>query len=384
MGVPGADDVMLNYQSTSFHDALAVRDLLGRRPAPEFEAWLQAGRTGRRGRPDPGPTGSAPTACRRRSPACWRRSRGRWRRERETDRPDLPGTAHPAPAFIKRRFHRQPCHRRPARRRAGTGFGRTRRRGSGSPAVVRRWRHRRIWRSSWPMPAARDAVHDPLGPGFALPATSRPALAPRGLGLLAAESRAGERGDLPDPSGPGPAPVRGGRGAAGRRGAGRRGGCGPGRRRRAVGPRGGQVQVPPLLTALLERLDAADPPWRLAPTVIVAEGRVAVGDAVAAALGAAMAVVLIGERPGLSSPDSLGVYLTRPAPAGPDDRCRTQLPLQHPAGGDATGRGRASPGLADGGGTPAGDERDRPQRTAPTGQACRRRISADRGRVGPG
>ncbi len=40
MGVPGADDVMLGYQSTSFHDALAMRDLLGRRPAPEFEAWL--------------------------------------------------------------------------------------------------------------------------------------------------------------------------------------------------------------------------------------------------------------------------------------------------------------------------------------------------------
>ena len=41
MGVPGADDVMLNYQSTSFHDALYVRELLGRRRAPEFEAWLQ-------------------------------------------------------------------------------------------------------------------------------------------------------------------------------------------------------------------------------------------------------------------------------------------------------------------------------------------------------
>jgi len=40
MGVPGADDVMLNYQSTSFHDALYVRDVLGLRPAPEFEAWL--------------------------------------------------------------------------------------------------------------------------------------------------------------------------------------------------------------------------------------------------------------------------------------------------------------------------------------------------------
>jgi ethanolamine ammonia-lyase large subunit len=40
MGVPGADDVMLNYQSTSFHDALYVREVLGLRPAPEFEAWL--------------------------------------------------------------------------------------------------------------------------------------------------------------------------------------------------------------------------------------------------------------------------------------------------------------------------------------------------------
>ncbi len=40
MGVPGADDIMLQYQSTSFHDALYLRSLLGLRPAPEFEAWL--------------------------------------------------------------------------------------------------------------------------------------------------------------------------------------------------------------------------------------------------------------------------------------------------------------------------------------------------------
>ena len=40
MGVPGADDIMLNYQSTSFHDALYLRRVLGLRPAPEFEAWL--------------------------------------------------------------------------------------------------------------------------------------------------------------------------------------------------------------------------------------------------------------------------------------------------------------------------------------------------------
>jgi ethanolamine ammonia-lyase large subunit len=55
MGVPGADDVMLGYQSTSFHDALAMRDLLGRRPAPEFEAWLQRrGLMDERGRIRPG------------------------------------------------------------------------------------------------------------------------------------------------------------------------------------------------------------------------------------------------------------------------------------------------------------------------------------------
>lgn len=40
MGVPGADDIMLNYQSTSFHDALYLRKVLGLRPAPEFEQWL--------------------------------------------------------------------------------------------------------------------------------------------------------------------------------------------------------------------------------------------------------------------------------------------------------------------------------------------------------
>jgi ethanolamine ammonia-lyase large subunit len=41
MGVPGADDIMLNYQSTSFHDALYARKVLGLKPAPEFEQWLQ-------------------------------------------------------------------------------------------------------------------------------------------------------------------------------------------------------------------------------------------------------------------------------------------------------------------------------------------------------
>ena len=41
MGVPGSDDIMLNYQTTSFHDALYARRVLGLKPAPEFEAWLK-------------------------------------------------------------------------------------------------------------------------------------------------------------------------------------------------------------------------------------------------------------------------------------------------------------------------------------------------------
>ncbi|MCB1792348.1 MAG: ethanolamine ammonia-lyase subunit EutB [Gammaproteobacteria bacterium] len=41
MGIPGSDDIMLNYQTTSFHDALYVREVLGLRPAPEFDVWLQ-------------------------------------------------------------------------------------------------------------------------------------------------------------------------------------------------------------------------------------------------------------------------------------------------------------------------------------------------------
>jgi ethanolamine ammonia-lyase small subunit len=63
-----------------------------------------------------------------------------------------------------------------------------------------------------------------------------------------------------------------------------------------------------LLGKLMPRLEAEG--WRLAPLTVVLQGRVAVGDEIGSLLGGRLVVVLIGERPGLTSPDSLGVYLT--------------------------------------------------------------------------
>ena len=64
----------------------------------------------------------------------------------------------------------------------------------------------------------------------------------------------------------------------------------------------------PLLDALLPALDVEH--WNLAAVCIVSQGRVAIGDEIGHLLGAKLVVLMIGERPGLSSPDSLGVYIT--------------------------------------------------------------------------
>jgi ethanolamine ammonia-lyase small subunit len=78
-----------------------------------------------------------------------------------------------------------------------------------------------------------------------------------------------------------------------------------------------QCHALPVLAATLTPLQAEG--WRVAPLVFVHQGRVAIGDAVAAQLRAGAVAVLIGERPGLSSPDSLSAYLTwRPGPSTTD------------------------------------------------------------------
>lgn len=69
-----------------------------------------------------------------------------------------------------------------------------------------------------------------------------------------------------------------------------------------------QAHAGPVLATLVPTLEHEG--WRIAPIVLVRLGRVAVGDRVARALGAHSVAILIGERPGLTAPDSMGVYLT--------------------------------------------------------------------------
>jgi ethanolamine ammonia-lyase small subunit len=86
----------------------------------------------------------------------------------------------------------------------------------------------------------------------------------------------------------------------------------------------------PLLQALRARLEPES--WVLAPVVIVEQGRVAVGDEVGELLGAKLVVVLIGERPGLSSPDSMGLYITWAPRVGLTDERRNCISNVRPAG----------------------------------------------------
>ncbi len=93
---------------------------------------------------------------------------------------------------------------------------------------------------------------------------------------------------------------------------------------------GVQAQAPALAAALRERL-AADG-WVLAPPVVATQARVALGDEIGAALGAAAVVMMIGERPGLSALDSVGIYLTWAPRPGRTDAERNCISNIRPAG----------------------------------------------------
>ena len=85
----------------------------------------------------------------------------------------------------------------------------------------------------------------------------------------------------------------------------------------------------PFLDAVLPTLKDD---WHIAPLCVVKEARVAVGDEVGEVLGAKMVVVLIGERPGFSSPDSLGIYMTLGPRVGLTDESRNCISNIRPQG----------------------------------------------------
>lgn len=288
MGVPGADDVMLGYQSTSFHDAQFLRQTLGLRPAPEFETWLHE-----RGVVD--------------------------EQERVQSVEDVArglGAGSSEAALMLSGASREELQRRwapftPARvalPRAGASV-------ATSERLDFQFCHAN----------ARDAVNW-LFDREALEAKLR-AL---GLETLRLESDAPDRADFlqrPD---------------WGRR-------LSPASRADldafaaansafdlAVVVSDGlsalaiERHAAPLLKALLPLWAARN--WRLSPLALVSNGRVAIEDEIGQQLGARLALILIGERPGLGVPDSLSAYLVCGPRVGNTDERRNCLSNIRPAG----------------------------------------------------
>ena len=319
MGVPGADDVMLNYQSTSFHDALYVRRVLGLRPAPEFEAWLERMAIlspGGGARLTRAPVGRA-------AGVCQGVADGRTDGQVSHD----PVVSNPWSAL--RRL--TPAH---------VGLGRAGVSVPTSPQLAFQLAHAR----------ARDAVHEPMDV-----ARVRASLDSLGLAHVALRSAAGDRATYLQRPDLGRQLDEASQRALDTLGLPYRADCFDlaiaivdGLSSRAI-----HRHAAPLLQEVLAALPGArgapaqelrsaerhgsgapldGATWSLAPVAVVEQGRVAIGDAIGEALRARLVLVLIGERPGLSSPDSLGAYLTWEPRQGRTDAERNCLSNIRPEG----------------------------------------------------
>ena len=259
MGVPGADDVMLNYQSTSFHDALYVREALGLRRAPEFEAWLArigladdrrqaAGRAG---------TGAA-------------RARAGIGRHEHATRPGQPSAASPRRASGSAAPARR-CRQGGAELRHGARAG-ARRRDHADRLGADREGPRRAW--------PENGAHRQRRPGsghLSAPSRSRPPLE-RQVARATGATAARPTPDLLIVVADGLS---------------------------STGVAANAVDVSPRCCRWSRKAAG-----RSVRSCLASQARVALGDDAGEIFGARAVLVLIGERPGLSSPDSLGAYLT--------------------------------------------------------------------------
>lgn len=280
MGVPMGDDVLLGYRSTSFHDAAALRETLGRRPAPEFERWMERQGLMRNGR------------------LTARAGDGR--------RFGMPSSA------SSRGSSRSSARRFLAR----IGVGRA---GTRPPLAA-------ALDFAADLAAARDAVLEPLPPG----------LARRLRATLVRSAAHDDEEFLRDPG----AGRRLARGEAERVRAGsvRR------RRSTSRGDEGeilpvvlsglsaGAVaeQAGPVLAALRRELAARD--QRLMGPFLVERGRLKLADEIARLRGASVVVALIGDRPGLRTPRSLSAYITARPTARTTDGDRQMVSNIHGRG----------------------------------------------------
>jgi len=271
MGVPGADDIMLNYQSTSFHDALFLRKVLNKRPAPEFEEWLikmhmfdEQGRT--------------------------------------IEQRRAAGSSAPVLAALEE-IGAEAAVETPSTELSPTAWGRLSeftpaRVGIGAVGVSQTTRATLSFQKDHA--AARDAVYSQLD--VQLISEQLQVIGVEAISVCSLACGRNEYLQRPD-----------------------WGRTLDERSREALTEYSGQWDVVfviadglsaaavnegagRLIKETLKLLDGDS--LRIAPAVIVEQGRVAIGDDVATTMNAGAAVVLIGERPGLSSADSMGAYMT--------------------------------------------------------------------------
>lgn len=320
IGIPGADDIMLNYQSTSYHDAVYVRKLLGLRPAPEFESWLESmGVHDRDGRLLPaggsfkalqeGISSPGNLSCRAQA-------------DEESRAEEPVGLSCRAAAGrenaevpAREQVTEDPWGELKAFTDARIALGRC---GAGVP-------HEAWLGFSLDHARARDAVRKPLDRS-----TVHAPLEKAGYTVLDVDSACGsldtylQRPDL-----------------------GRRlsessramlNGLDTSVKGRDVcvcicdGLSSTAVQENAAAVALSFLEEAEKAGLSAAPIVLARHGRVALGDDVCVSLEAKSVIVLIGERPGLSSPDSLGVYMTYAPFRGCTDEARNCISNVRPAG----------------------------------------------------